>query len=167
MTFWSRAEHFPPILCRLLARERRYGGPLSTLQIAAGSGMHGQPLAGEVRRFGRLSPAEVESITQCTSWEGVKFADMQAFLRGCGIDFCDSKGMRRLEDYLRKTPSFHHLTSSSEWDAYYHPLVKRWRRSYGPITESDAHIWPPLRALLVRLNPLLTVKDYNENTHRN
>ena len=127
--------------------------------------MDEKPLAGQGRRSGRLSPAEVESITQSTSWEGVKLADMQAFLRGCGIDFCDSKGMRRLEDYLRKTPSFHHLTSSPEWEGYYQPLLKRWRCSSGEVDESDPDIWPPIRALLVRLNPLLAVKDAHANAN--
>ena len=106
-----------------------------------------------------LSFAQSESISQCASWEGVRFEDMQTFLRGCGMDFCNRADMRRLDAYMRSGPTFRHLTASPQWESYYQPMLTTWRRGYGRIAEDDPNIWPPLRTLLARLNPLLEKKS--------
>jgi len=136
LSITQKAERFPPILCRLLAR-KRYGRPMTLLEIAEAS---------------HMTPHEVESLSQSTTWEGVDIFRLKAFTSACGVDFDDSKQLRRAEDYLSKQPTFRYLRSSTEWTTYYLPLLKRLRRSYG---ESPSQkLWPPLRALLVRLNLL-------------
>ncbi len=111
--FWTRLKRYPPVLCRLLAREKR-GRPLTTAEIAQRSG---------------LPPARVEAISASTTWHGVEVPDMKAFLQACGTDFDHQKDMRRVEDYLRKRPKFTYLKRSPDWSTYYYPLVRKWMES--------------------------------------
>lgn len=136
MTFWERASNFPPVLVRLLAHQR--GKPLTTEQIAAKAGM---------------TTLMVEALSQSTDWQGVSPSEMQRFTSACGMDFCDPKAMRRVDDYLRKKPTFLYLRASPEWASYYEPLLKLWRRSYpGPL---PVHLCKPVQDLIVRLTPVL------------
>lgn len=111
--FWTRLDRYPPVLCRLLAREKR-GRPLTTVEIADTSG---------------LPPAKVEAISASVSWDGVEVEDMRRFAQACGCDFDQQKDMRRVEDYLRKRPKFTYLKRSSQWKNYYYPLVLKWMQS--------------------------------------
>lgn len=111
--FWTRLDRYPPVLCRLLAREKR-GRPLTTAEIADTSG---------------LPPAKVEAISASVSWDGVEVDDMKRFAQACGCDFDQQKDMRRVEDYLRKRPKFTYLKRSSQWKNYYYPLVLKWMQS--------------------------------------
>ncbi len=108
--FWTRLNRYPPVLCRLLAREKR-GRPLTTVEIAERSG---------------LPPAKVEAISASVSWEGVEALEMMRFIQACGCDFDAQKDMRRVEDYLRKRPKFTYLRRSPQWKNYYYPLVVKW-----------------------------------------
>ena len=136
MTFWQYAHNFPPALVRLLARHR-YGAPLTTEEISNVSG---------------LSAAKVEFISQGTaSWREVLLSDVAPFLRGCGLDFCNSIQMRRVAAYLRKQPSFEYLRKSPRYETYYKPLLTRWRREWKD-TKTTA---PYIRNLAKRLSPIL------------
>lgn len=119
--FFERAKRFPPVLCRLLAR-RRHGSPLTTVEIAAASG---------------LKPFVVEALSDATDWTGVDIFVLQKFTRGCGIDFTDGHSMKRKTVYLRGKvqngrrvpPSFAYLRRSPNWSSYYQPMVRRYFES--------------------------------------
>ena len=148
MTFWERAEVFSPILCRLLAR-KRYGRPLTALEIASGS---------KIGNRTPLSVHEVEFISQQTRWDKVQFGDMQKFCMGCRLDLESRKAMNPAKTYLSRHPNFKYLRKSPEWKNYYIPMLIRWRGSYGHVTASSA-IWGPLRRVLIDCTPML--KLYN------
>lgn len=82
---WRRIEKLPPILCRLLARHPR-GLPLTNSEIAARC---------------RLSRQHVAFIATRPTWDDVGVAEMREFLAGCGLDFCSSSTMKRVDVYLR------------------------------------------------------------------
>jgi hypothetical protein len=140
MNFWSRAHNFPPALVRLLARHK-HGKPLTTAEITERSRV-------------AVSTYTIESISGLTSWNRLTIDDMRDFTQACGLDFCDTKAWRRAEDYLRHAPTFRYLHASPQWETYYKPLLIAWRKSHGKVT-SATNVWPPLRTLLIRLNPLL------------
>jgi PhoPQ-activated pathogenicity-related protein len=139
MNFWERAKNFPPALVRLLARHK-HGKPLTTTEIWG--------------RCCNLRTYHVDSISQLTTWDTVTLDNMRDFTQACGLDFCDTKAWRRAEDYLRHAPTFRYLHASPQWETYYKPLLIAWRKSHGKVT-SATNVWPPLRTLLIRLNPLL------------
>lgn len=139
MKLTERLEIFRPILVRLMARDGIYGGPMDNFDIARNAGM--------------LEPA-VEAISRSIAWDGIEVYQMIHFCRACGIDMDNTVSLRRACDYLRKNPSFSHIRKTGAWETYYKPLMIKWRKSYG-IVKPDADIWPPLRRLLIRLNPLL------------
>lgn len=136
--FWAKTEIWTPPLCRMVARKKR-NVPMSVLDIADASL--------------KLTPAQVESISQSTEWSHIDVETMRDFVTACGIDFCDWAQMHRACEFIRSKPGFSHLRRSPEWKTYWRPLMIRWRKSYGVVTpKSD--IWPPLRDLLIRLKPL-------------
>ena len=149
MTFWDDCDSFPPILCRLLARQE-HGRPLTTAEIEDNSG--------------GLSPAMVEAMSRSTSWKGVKLDEMRAFLKGCNLDFCDTKTKRRTLDYLRKmtlrkTTLIPYLQKSGKlYCTYYLPLLKLWCQSYGIVTK-DSPIHEPVRALLIQVKQWFAEQD--------
>jgi hypothetical protein len=118
--FWVRLNRYPPVLCRLLAREKR-GRPLTTAEIAERSG---------------LPPAKVEAISASISWDGIEVEDMRRFVQACGCDFDNQPNMRRVEDYLRKRPKFTYLKRSPQWESYYCPLVVKWMDSRNGLRSS-------------------------------
>jgi hypothetical protein len=110
--FWRRVNRFPPIACRLLARHR-YGPPLTSEEIAAGSG---------------LSPVQVEALAVTSTWHGIDIYTLQKYTTACGMDFTNSKQMRQKEDYLRKRPvKFTYLKRSPDWP-YYRQLITKWAK---------------------------------------
>lgn len=114
--FWKRLDRYPPVLCRLLARQKR-GRPLTTREIAETSG---------------LPPAKVEAISESVNWDGVGVYEMRGFTKACGCDFTNQSDMRRVEDYLRKRPKFTYLRKSPFWREYYYPLVIKWMSTNEP-----------------------------------
>ncbi len=139
--FYDRISRFPPCLVRLLARHETEYRPLTNTEIAA-------------RTNGVLGPWPVAVLSNTTSWDGIELAKLRAFTRACRCDFDNAKDMRRVEDYIRKSPTFRYVRLSPDYDQQFKPLFVSWRKSYGVI-EPTADIWPPLRRLLIRLNPLL------------
>lgn len=109
--FWYRVGHFPPILCRLLARHRR-GLPLTDAEIAAKAGH-------------ALTAYQVHCLSQLRSWENVSVAHLRAFTRGCDIDFHDPVAMHRVKNYLRTTRRFEYLKRSPQWETVFKPLLRQ------------------------------------------
>lgn len=132
---------FPPILVRLLARDGKYGKAMTSERIAERANM---------------LVWDIEALAHSTDWSRVQFGYMTRFLGACNFDFDDTEQMRRVFDYLRKNPNLTHIRKSELWDDYYKPMLIRWRRSCGMVTDLQPWYYPPpLRALLIRLNPLL------------
>jgi hypothetical protein len=149
MTYYDRAASFKPALVRLLARDRRYGKAMTSDEVWL--------------RCPTLARAEVEAISQSTSWKGIDLDHIREFTQACNVDLTDSATMRRMTDYLRKGakgkgPTFKYLVASPGWSDYFYPLLIKWRKSYGVVTaDNPPGLWKPLRKLLIRLNPLIKV----------
>lgn len=113
-SFWQRAENFPPILCRLLARENHGGhpAPMTDEAIASRSG---------------LTIYRVNAISNSLSWADVELHAMRQFLIACELDFCDAKQMKRLTMYMRRG-RLAYLRRSPNWTTQFEPLLQRWHR---------------------------------------
>jgi len=113
-TFWERAQVFPPILCRLLAREQRGGHPaaLTDADLSNKSG---------------LTMYQVSTISQLLSWDEVELSAMHRFVQACGLDFCDPKEMKRLTMYMRRG-RMRYLRKHPLWNNQFEPLLQRWHR---------------------------------------
>jgi hypothetical protein len=109
MTIWARTSRYSPVLCRLLARHR-YGPPLTGEEIARRSG---------------LSEFEVNTISRCTSWQGIDVDTMRRFMQACQTDVDNRQQMHRIENYLRR-PTFAYLKRSPLWKTVFKPLMKLW-----------------------------------------
>tara|TARA_R110002051_G_scaffold323373_1_gene416783 strand:+ start:78 stop:428 length:351 start_codon:yes stop_codon:yes gene_type:complete len=114
MTFYNKANRFSPVLCRLLAR-KRYGRPLTSLELSDASG---------------LSLVQVEAISQQVNWTGVDLYTLRKFTQSCGTDFSSRSDMRRVSDYMRKSPTFAYLKRSRNFREYYLPLISKWRAAH-------------------------------------
>lgn len=121
-SFWKRAQSFPPILVRVLAREK-WGRALTDIEIADRTVTGASGLVTFT-----LAPIEVARISECVSWKGIDIYDMHAYLIGCGIDFCNAKQMKRIDGYLRSkpNPNFKYLRTDKEWQSKWEPMIKRW-----------------------------------------
>lgn len=119
VSLWTRFDKFPPILCRLLARNADKG-PLETVELAERSG---------------LSATQVEAIALQLDWRGIDVPTAKRFLQACGLDFDDSKQMRRVRQRIKKRLKtkggrFSYLKDSANYDNYFAPLMARF---YGSI----------------------------------
>lgn len=128
ITFWKRAQAFPPILVRLLAKHKQhgYGGkPLTDAEIADASG---------------LTQIQVAAISQGTNWTGIDLPTMRQFLTGCRLDFCDRVAMKRATEYCRvqarlakqNRTTWTYLRISPLWKTLYAPMIQRYRQSLAP-----------------------------------
>ena len=113
MTFYNRVDNLPPCLVRLLAR--KYGKAVTTEQLA------------ELLHWNTWT---TEALSQRTDWEAVDIYDLCQFTRACGVDFCNPRQMRRIDDYLRKDPTFQYLRVHPNWETYFKPLLKKWRAAW-------------------------------------
>lgn len=113
-TFWDKAERFPPVLVRLLARHR-HGPPLTDHEISKATG---------------LPPVQVQCISHCTSWHGIDLPTMRSFLMGCGVDFENVDQLERVDSYLRSkpAPTWKYLRLSPNW-AFYKQLMMLYKNS--------------------------------------
>lgn len=118
-TLFRRLDRYPPILCRLLAKDGPYGAPLTDRQIAQASG---------------LSLYDVHFLSEKPDWEGVDLQMLRAFTSACGVSFDDPVAMKRVTVYLRGKkrggrrvpPTFRYLRKSPEWKTVFRPLAKKW-----------------------------------------
>lgn len=118
---------FPPIVCRLLARELHAKGAaqrvLSDDEIAARSG---------------LNLYHVRMLSELHSWDSVPVHDMDRFTKGCGIDFDDHASVRRHRRYMtakgrpvsirgevRKIPTWRYLRKDASWDLRWRMMIQR------------------------------------------
>jgi hypothetical protein len=121
MTFWIKAERYPPILCRLLARHTR-GKPLTTEEITQRSG---------------LPRMAVLTLSFSATWAGTDLPTMRKFLQGCGIDFCNRTQFKRRENYLalqarlagKNCRNWAYLRASPEWGTFYEPMMRTYIQS--------------------------------------
>ena len=141
MNFLERAAAYPPCLVRLLARKAHGKQPMDFMQICNNST--------------GLTPILVDSISQETSWGNVPFGLLVEFTTACNFDFCDFNRTKLVDAYIKSKPRFEYLLRHEDWTSYYLPLLKRYRESYGDMTNQHLDLWPPARALLVRLTPLI------------
>lgn len=112
MKFWKKIERFPPVACRLLAR-KLYGRPLTSSEIAKASG---------------LTVLRVEAISEQSSWAGIDVLELRAFTEACGIFLEDHGKMKRIEQYIARSPKFTYLRRSPLWQDYYKPLLNKWKQ---------------------------------------
>lgn len=108
---WQKINQFPPVICRLLARERTPTGgvrPLTAVAIATRSG---------------LSVMDVNSLSWLGSWDNVPFHLIRPFMEACGVDVTNKEILRTHSCYIRRSPSFKYLKSSPDWDKIYKPLI--------------------------------------------
>lgn len=120
--FFRRAEKFPPILCRILARTKRRGEPPSIGELAVRSG---------------LSLYDVHFLSDKMDWRGIDIYTLRSFTEACGISFDDPSALKRAESYLngkkrngrRIPPNFRYLRKSPQWGTVFKPLIQRWTRS--------------------------------------
>jgi hypothetical protein len=116
--FWHYLDTFPPILIRLLARDRYKRQPLGAEEIVARSG---------------LSWVEVERLSWATSWKDVDVLSMRKFLTACNVDFCNRAQAHRIDSYLRSSPTWKYLRGSSQWLSLYQPMIVKWKdQCHGP-----------------------------------
>lgn len=142
MNFYQRSSIFTPCLVRLLARKKG-GRPLTQAEIYQASGLSGLRIA---------------LISEMTSWDQVDLPTMRAFTTACGIDLCNRQQLKKAVTYIKfcarpRSMAFEYLRRDPLWLDYYRPLIDTWRSSYGTVTK-QSDIWPPLRALLMRI-PLI------------
>lgn len=114
--FFKRANRFPPVIVRMLARVPR-GRPLTSLEISQASG---------------IPVARVDSISRSKSWAGIDIYEMQSFCNACSVDFASRVSMKRVDTYIRGArvdgkrvpPSFAYLRKSPDWEKEYLPLIE-------------------------------------------
>lgn len=110
----QRLSDFPPMLVWLLSRHRK------------------------------LPEFWMERLGCEPSWNHVTVPDLLAFTRACQCDFFNPAHMRRVDDYLRKKPTFAYLRSHPEWRSRWLPLLLTWAGHCQPLH-------PHLRNIKARL----------------
>lgn len=122
MKFFELCDRFPPILVRLLARDK--GGAMTNKQIAdAMRACEPRP-----RRMMAIQPEDEFNF----GWDFFSLEELRSFTRACHLDFTSPRDLNRVETYLRKNggkPSFKYLTKDPLWKTYYLPLILNWRKS--------------------------------------
>lgn len=113
--FWDILRKYPPVLCRLLAKDR--DGALTDEDISAISG---------------LSLSDVYSISNQVSWNGIAIDKAERYLKGCMLDLARADHRRRAYDYLRKKGTFAYVSKSPVYRDQLLPralILKRYRES--------------------------------------
>ncbi len=121
-TIQQRLHEFPPIVCRLLARETVHGR--GTLNI------HGLT-DDQIAKASGLALCKVFSISWLPSWDDVTCSDMLAFTKGCGIHFDDYKLMEKHSKYLSSKPAWKYLKRSPvDWNGRWRGMIELQRLHY-------------------------------------
>lgn len=109
--FWQKLNEFPPIACRLLARERTISG-----------GVRAMPASAIALKAG-MTTMEVNSLAWLTSWDSVPLAKIRPFMEACGVDLTNPQILRTHACYIRRGASFKYLKLSPDWEKVYKPLI--------------------------------------------
>lgn len=109
----ERLDRFPPLVCRLLAREgesNRHIKPLTDDQIAERSG---------------LSISRVKALSWLVDWKGVEVYEMLAFSKGCGVDLSDRSKLAKHLQYVRskRNRTWQYLKKHHEWDSRWSQMI--------------------------------------------
>lgn len=108
----QRISEFPPILVRLLAKQRGAAGEaLSDQEIAIGSG---------------ISLSRVQAISRMESWDSITVGELRSFLKACHFNPLESADRNRLNAYRRKGPKFIYLKRSPHWNDTFLPLIRQY-----------------------------------------
>lgn len=105
----QRLRRFPPVVCRLLAREGRGGHPrfLSDEEIAEQSG---------------LTVAQVNGLSHLLTWDDVPCSQMLAFSAACGIHFSDRRSMMKHGKYIQNCRAFTYLRRQPDYETRWKPM---------------------------------------------
>lgn len=109
LTIEQRLRRFPPIVCRLLAREGRGSRPvvLSDEDIAERSG---------------LTLAQVQGLSHLLTWDDVSCQQMLAFSKGCGVDLSDRYTVHKHWCYIKGKRAFTFLKSEPDYETRWKPM---------------------------------------------
>jgi hypothetical protein len=105
----QRLRRFPPIVCRLLAREGRGSRPvvLSDATIAERSG---------------LTVAQVQGLSHLLTWDDVSCAMMVAFSSGCGVNLSERDSMHKHWCYVKGKRAFTFLKKEPDYETRWKPM---------------------------------------------
>ena len=115
--FWVLMAEHPPIMVRLLAKEKTAGkcvSALSSREIAIRSGI---PLT------------RLHEIERSAAWNDITFHEAQAFCLACGFDPCKTTDRNRLRAYQRQAQNhptkmwWKYLLKSPLWKTEIKPLA--------------------------------------------
>lgn len=115
-----KVDTFPPVVCRLLARDPKLKAklqrPLSDVEISRASG---------------LRVDQVIGISWFCTWENIPVDTMKRFAAGCGIDFADYKTMQKHYRFVgrmagRWLTGKHYLRRDKEWETKWKPLIENY-----------------------------------------
>jgi hypothetical protein len=107
---WTEFDKYPPILVRLLAREKT-----STKSVRALTNEEISIRSGIVRE-------RVEEISRMLEWE-CPLHEARLFCTGCSFDPLDALDRNRAGAYLRGGPKWTYLRAASCWRNVFVPLV--------------------------------------------
>lgn len=112
LNFYDKLTTFPPLVCRLLARETMDNGKvrgLSDEEIATRSG---------------LPFNEVRALSWLTSWDDVPVSKLKAFSLACGVDFTSRDSMRAHRSYINNNPKFRYLRKHPDWNTTFVRMIQ-------------------------------------------
>ena len=131
MNFWKAFADNPPILVRLLARQRTKGSAIAAIsmeEIAIASGL---PLV------------RVQEISGMLDWSAVTLFEAQRFCAGCLFDPTNPQDRNRKRSYTascRKNPTrqwFSYLRRSPLFKSEFEPLILKLKQSQTKSTASS------------------------------
>lgn len=109
-----KAQRFPPLMCRLLARSNdghNRAKAMTDEDIAKRSG---------------LPMSEVKRISWSLSWNEIPFGSMLKFLKGCDIDFDDRFSIKN-STRMMNSGRFTYLRKHPLWEPQFKVMVAYWR----------------------------------------
>lgn len=114
----STRTTFPPIVCRLLARDLKARAnaqrPLTDEELAERSGF-------------RLD--QIKAFSWLCSWDHVPVQIMEQFSKACGINFTDYNAMQRHHRFINRMEGGwltgkHYLRRDHEWETKWRPMIE-------------------------------------------
>jgi len=106
----QRLRRFPPIVCRLLARE---GGRHSRLLTDK-----------EISERSKLSEPRVIGLSHLLTWNDVPCGQMLDFTRGCGVLIDDRDSMHKHWRHIRGRGAFIYLKKEPDYETRWKPMYQ-------------------------------------------